>query len=90
MATCDASDRESIDAAGENVIAHPWLVVEILSPSTASDDLTTNMDSYQSIPDVTHDLVTDSRRRAMRIFERTKDYGFGLGRSRDVLASRRF
>ncbi len=68
--TCDARDKSALDDEGEAVIRHPWLVVEILSPATAVDDTTYKADVYQSIPDLTHYVVIDSRRRAIRVYEK--------------------
>ncbi|GAC1568656.1 MAG: Uma2 family endonuclease [Vulcanimicrobiaceae bacterium] len=74
--TCDSRDREALDRSGEATIAHPWLVVEILSPATAADDMTAKLDAYQSIPSVNQYVAIDSRRRAVRAFERTPDGKF--------------
>ncbi len=76
VVTRDARDREALGSAGEAQIAHPWLVVEILSPATAADDMTLKLDAYQTIAEITHYVVVDSRRRSMRVFERAPDGKF--------------
>ena len=76
LVTCDARDRQALLGTGEAIVAHPWLVVEILSPSTAADDMTAKLDAYQSISGVLYYVLIDSRRRAVRAFERTADGKF--------------
>ncbi len=75
------SDLEQRDARGENVVTDPWLVVEILSPSTAADDMTEKLAAYQSVVTITHYVVIDLRRRAVRVFERTADGKLAIGGS---------
>ena len=70
VVTCDERDIAGGDEVGEAVVRHPWLVIEILSPSTAADDTTYKLDAYQSIAELTHYVVIDSRRRAVRVYER--------------------
>ena len=76
VVTCDERDIANGDEVGEAIIRHPWLVIEILSPSTASDDTTYKLDAYQSVPELTHYAVIDSRRRAIRVYERDADGAF--------------
>lgn len=76
LVTCDARDFDALLGSGEAIVAHPWLVIEILSPTTAADDMTSKLDAYQSIADVLAYVVIDSRRRAVRAFERTVDGKF--------------
>lgn len=71
--TCDGRDRAVLDARGEAVVRYPWLVAEILSPATAADDTTDKLDAYQSIAELTHYVVIDTRRRAIRLYERIED-----------------
>ncbi len=73
------SGRDESAARGENVVTDPWLVVEILSPSTAVDDVTEKLAAYQSVSTITHYIVVDSRRRAVRVFERTADGKLAIG-----------
>lgn len=76
VVTCDPRDRDAADERGEAIVRHPWLVVEILSPATAADDTTQKLDLYESIPGLTHFVVIDSRRRAIRLYERSDAGGF--------------
>ena len=46
-------------------IPNPVVVVEVLSPSTAADDLGTKLDGYFSVPSVEHYLILDPDRRVM-------------------------
>jgi Uma2 family endonuclease len=71
--TCDERDRRALDAAGEAVVEHPWLIIEILSPATAADDRTEKLDAYREIPELTHYLVIDSRKQWMLLHSRTSD-----------------
>ena len=71
--TCDARDLDALSAPGEALIAHPWLVIEILSPATAADDRGAKLDSYNAIPGLTHYLLVDSRKRWMLLHRRTPD-----------------
>ncbi|GAC1442154.1 MAG: Uma2 family endonuclease [Vulcanimicrobiaceae bacterium] len=68
VVTCDPRDLDQSGEAGEALVRHPWLVVEILSPATAADDTTYKLDAYQSIVALTHYVAIDSRRRAIRVY----------------------
>lgn len=85
LVTCDERDREALRRPGEALVAYPWLVIEILSPTTAAADMTDKLDAYSSISDVTHYVVIDSRRRAARAFERTPDGKFASSGPLDAL-----
>jgi len=76
VVTCDPRDRDANHDRGEALVRHPRLVIEILSPATATDDTTDKLDAYQSIPELTHYVVIDSRRRAIRLYERMSDGSF--------------
>ena len=71
--TCDERDRSAMDQSGEAIIEHPWLLVEILSPSTQGDDRSGKLDSYRQIPELTHYLLIDSRKQWMVMHERGPD-----------------
>ena len=66
-------DLLALERAGEALIEHPWLVIEILSPATEKDDRGDKLDSYNLIRDLTHYVLIDSRRRWMLVHERTAD-----------------
>ncbi|GAB6842805.1 Uma2 family endonuclease [Methylorubrum rhodinum] len=48
----------------------PVIVVEVLSPSTASIDFSDNLDGYFQIPSVAHYLIVDPRRSAVIHYRR--------------------
>jgi Uma2 family endonuclease len=79
--TCAERDRLPAGDKGENIIRHPWLVIEILSPSTAEDDSTTKFDAYRTIDELTHYLTIDSRRQAMRLYLRDDSGVFRAGQA---------
>ncbi len=82
--TCDDRDV-SADSQCEAQLRHPWLIVEILSPTTAADDMTYKLDAYHSIAEVSHYVVIDSRRRSLRVFERATDGSFNVRSGLDML-----
>lgn len=88
VVTCDGRDMGLAGESGEAVIAHPWLVVEILSPTSVADDLSVKMDAYMTIADVRTYLVVDSRRRALRAYERMSDGKFSVNASMTALSLR--
>lgn len=63
--TCDERDRN--DAV---VMRHPKLIVEVLSESTARDDLGTKMYEYRAIDTLVEYLMIDSRKRWAQILHR--------------------
>ena len=73
---CDTDRGELPRSSGENTATDPWLVVEILSERTAATDVTEKLDAYQSVPSVSYYVIIDSRRRAMRFFERLESGRF--------------
>lgn len=86
LVTCDERDREDVgDARGEAIVRHPWLVVEVLSQSTASDDMTEKFDAYRSIVELTHYVVIDSRRRSVHLYERLPNGEFSVSGRLDRL-----
>ena len=78
VATCDARDFERLRNPGEPLLCAPWLAVEILSPSTAADDAVGKGRSYRSIPELTHYVMIDSRRRWVMVQERSSDGAFTM------------
>ncbi|HEV3158035.1 MAG TPA: Uma2 family endonuclease [Candidatus Baltobacteraceae bacterium] len=75
VVTCDKRDLDQPDD-DEAIIEHPWLVIEILSPSTMADDNNRKLFGYQSIEELTHYVLIDSRLRSMRLYERLPDGNF--------------
>ena len=64
--TCDERDR----VKGAVVIRYPKLVIEVLSDSTAGQDLGTKLHEYQGIETLEEYVVVDSRRRWMQTVRR--------------------
>lgn len=60
MVTCDSADLADDESRR---VRRPTLVIEILSESTAADDLGTKLLEYQAIPSIREYLVVDSRKR---------------------------
>ncbi len=73
VVTCDERDRAIPDDA-ENVVRYPCLIVEVLSPSTEALDRGEKLDIYATIPQLTHYVLIDSRRKNITVFERDQ-YG---------------
>jgi len=65
-------DRNSLE------IANPLVVVEILSPSTATRDLTDKLAGYFSLPVVQHYLVVDPDEETILWYRRAADGGIDL------------
>jgi Uma2 family endonuclease len=78
VVSCDERDLRRPEDSGENVVTHPSVVVEILSQATAADDLTGKFDAYATIPELTHYVVIDSRRRLIHVYERLAGGGFAM------------
>ena len=86
LITGDERDRDRPDDRGETIIRHPWLVIEILSPATAADDLTGKLDAYRSLESLTHYVVIDSRVRLVHAYERLADGRFATRGTIDELS----
>ena len=65
MATCDARDR---DGSEDRFIRHPWLVVEVLSDSTAAYDRGLKFELYRTIDTLTHYLLVEQSRPHAELF----------------------
>jgi Uma2 family endonuclease len=72
VVTCDDRDRAIPDDA-ENLVRHPCLIVEVLSPSTEALDRGEKLDIYATIPQLAHYVLIDSRRKNVTLFERGED-----------------
>jgi Uma2 family endonuclease len=81
--TCDKGDLSDEEV---RTIRRPSLVIEILSETTAGDDLGKKLLQYQAIPSIQEYLVLDSRKRwvvphvrdAQGLFVAPRDYVAGL------------
>ncbi|HEV3156598.1 MAG TPA: Uma2 family endonuclease [Candidatus Baltobacteraceae bacterium] len=79
VVTCDERDLTNLRAnfgKDEPTFCYPWLIIEILSPSTAEYDRTDKFDAYRIIEELTHYVLINSERRDMRVFERLPDGSF--------------
>ncbi len=65
MVTCDPRDR---DGTEDRFIRHPWLVVEVLSDSTAAYDRGQKFEMYRSIDTLTHYLLIEQSRPHADLF----------------------
>jgi Uma2 family endonuclease len=63
--SCDARDTGIID-----IIHHPLLVVEVLSPSTRDYDRGSKFDYYQECPSIQEYMLVDTERRAVYLYRR--------------------
>jgi Uma2 family endonuclease len=66
VVTCDERDR----VAGSTTIRYPKLIVEVLSDSTAKDDLGPKMREYQAIDTLEEYVTIDSRTRWAQVARR--------------------
>jgi Uma2 family endonuclease len=64
--TCDERDRDDQAQA----IRYPKLIVEVLSHSTAAEDLEDKYDEYTALASLEEYLVIDSRKRWARLYRR--------------------
>ena len=69
-----------------SMIANPWLIVEILSPSTKAYDLGTKLPAYKTFASAEYILYLDSEERAATLHRRisptrwsSEDYNFENG-----------
>ena len=65
MVTCDPRDRPSVE---DRYISHPWLVVEVLSDSTAAYDRGRKFELYRGIDTLTHYLLIEQTRPYAELF----------------------
>lgn len=67
MVTCDPRDPAEGSALS---IAHPWLVVEVLSESTAAFDRGGKFERYRTIAALTHYLLVEQTRPYAELFRK--------------------
>jgi Uma2 family endonuclease len=72
IVTCDVRDLAR-PGDRENVFRHPCLIVEILSPATEAADRGEKLDIYETIPELTHYVLIDSRRKNITVYERSEN-----------------
>lgn len=65
LVTCDPRDR---DPAEDRFVCHPWLVVEILSETTAAFDRGRKFELYREIDTLTHYLLVEQNRQHVDLF----------------------
>ena len=69
MVTCDPRDRQPGE---DRFISHPWLVVEVLSDSTAAYDRGRKFEIYRTIDTLTHYLLVEQDRPRAELFTRNE------------------
>ncbi len=67
MVSCDARDRQPGE---DRYISHPWLVVEVLSESTAAYDRGRKFELYRGLDSLTHYLLVEQDRPYAELFFR--------------------
>lgn len=65
MVTCDARD---LDGTEDRFIRYPWLVLEVLSDSTAAYDRGLKFELYRSLDTLTHYLLVEQDRAHADLF----------------------
>jgi Uma2 family endonuclease len=65
VVTCNAEDLKSRD-----FIQHPKVIIEVLSPSTASYDRTKKLKYYRQIPSLQEYVLVDSEEIAVEVYHR--------------------
>ncbi|MGB5961447.1 MAG: Uma2 family endonuclease [Coleofasciculaceae cyanobacterium] len=65
VVSCDADDLKS-----REFIQHPKVIVEVLSPSTATYDRTKKLKYYRQIPSLQEYILVDSEEIAVEIYQR--------------------
>jgi Uma2 family endonuclease len=68
---CDAPSRDALRS--EKALTEPTVVIEVLSPSTASNDQGTKLAEYKSIPSVRTVAFVDPDAELSRTVERLED-----------------
>ena len=69
VATCDPRDRQPGE---DRFISHPWLVVEVLSDSTAAYDRGRKFEAYRAIDTLTHYLLVEQARPRAELFSKNE------------------
>jgi Uma2 family endonuclease len=75
IVTCDDRSNDP-DEPSAAVVRHPTLVIEVVSPGTAANDLTAKLNSYLSLDSLQHYVLIASHRRLMHAYEKLADGRF--------------
>jgi Uma2 family endonuclease len=67
LVTCDPRDRADGTALS---VSHPWLVVEVLSDSTAAYDRGAKFERYRRVESLTHYLLVEQTRPYAELFRK--------------------
>jgi Uma2 family endonuclease len=70
VVTCDPRDLADGNALA---VQHPWLVVEVLSDSTALYDRGKKFEVYRQLPSLTHYLLVEQSRPYAELFRKNAD-----------------
>lgn len=68
MVSCDERDKED-----EYIVAHPSILVEVLSKSTAEYDKDFKLKKYKKIPSLQHYLIVSQYQCSVELYSRTND-----------------
>lgn len=60
-------------SAGKDAYTNPWLVAEVISPSSRSRDFGEKLHSYKAIPELQYILYIEQERPFVTLFERIED-----------------
>ncbi|MFZ2653241.1 MAG: Uma2 family endonuclease [Burkholderiaceae bacterium] len=70
MVSCDPRDRKPDD---DTCIRHPWMVLEVLSASTAAYDRGRKFELYRQVATLSHYLLVEQDRRGAELFRKNDD-----------------
>ncbi|MCC6875464.1 MAG: Uma2 family endonuclease [Sandaracinaceae bacterium] len=65
-------DKPKLDPEGKNTVVNPTVIVEVLSPSTASYDRTEKREHYQRIPTLKELVLVAHDERKIEVYRRPK------------------
>ncbi len=75
VVTC-ADRGDATEQPSAALIHHPSLVIEVVSPGTAANDLTAKLNAYLSLESLHHYVIVASHRRLMHVYEKLSDGRF--------------
>ena len=67
IVTCDSRDRGDLSSLS---VSHPWLIVEVLSDSTAAFDRGGKFELYRQVESLTHYLLVEQTRPHAELFRK--------------------
>ncbi|WP_428665403.1 Uma2 family endonuclease [Runella sp.] len=82
MVSCDDQDKED-----EYIVAHPSILVEVLSKSTAEYDKDFKLKKYKKIPSLQYYLIVSQYECSVELYSRTKDPDIWLYQTYEDMAN---